>query len=53
MRKRPTMTTTHQDGKEAKQTPTIASYFIYGICGALAPIILVLGLKLSGLSGGH
>ena len=53
VRYRPTPSSTHEDGKEAQQPPTLASYFIYGICGALAPIILVLGLKLSGLSGGH
>ena len=53
VRYRPTPSSTSESGEETQQPPTIASYFIYGICGALAPILLVLGLKLSGLSGGH
>ena len=39
--------------EESQPPPIIASYFIYGICGALLPILLVLCLKLSGLGGVH
>lgn len=51
MRYRPAQIRRVSDEDDEQQTARLGGYVLYGTCGALAPIILDLVLRIFGLAG--